>query len=1006
LLLFGSRLSKASPKNIHQIHADFIGALREAGTALDEGIPVGEPGKLRSIGFYLRSLRYDRIVETILALYPTLSAFMGQEDLKQVIRFAELSLAYFEVGSKKAFPRFRKQKWQVHFRQKTFSQHAFRHLRLAAVYEQFQVGDPSQNLESAFKHYEAAARILAQEYSVVFALWAADVWAKLASARLNYPTENRAHHAELAIEAFLNAKKMVAPWAASMELPPEVMTNPRIWNRLSFMAKARHAFPYVARLSASRLRIMNTGMLDRQMAGWIFPSFIVQLDRQLGIAYGQAGDLDKAIGHFNLALGELSQDLEGLRAGIEVDKGCAYLEAKTGDERENLNLAAECFQNAIVASAEKGIIKPGLAKEHALAILGDARTWFGFHALKAILPELYKQSLVTVTDNLRVAARLTRKIGMPQLLQEALFLLGKAYDLQRDWMRAYRALVLASRVADRLRRRTRTPRTARYLVGTEAPLDALLVRVALYAKDVPLRLALQFSERGRTVFLASQLRSLKLLPDRAREEDVRGLFERRRLWHEAELKLLERESAPSADDEILLKLRNRRTVLETSYFAELAKMREKFGDPRYDPDEPIVPLQFVKIKEIVSEFSNEADTALVEYYLTDRNLMAFVILPTYLCSVNCGISREDLDGIRDRWQEGYEALLGRKGSLHPTQWERGYLQQVLDRAKKAVEAPTRKIEAWERDTKRSIKRVIIVPHRFLHLVPLHAVTHPDGRVWGDAVSVQYAPSASVLSQLLPLRGGRNREAADQSGRNGKNAVCISYALPSEERLLLFHTQEGQAVAEAAGGRVLSGHEATVGQAKAVMQDASYIHFACHGTFDTRLPLEAGLELAAEDGSCVGGAKKSARLTLGEIFESVRLPRGPLVVLSACETGVTKVEERHEEYIGLPAGFLYAGASTVVSTLWPVADVGTWLLMRAFARQVASGIRPTAALRRAQQELRGLSVEYVQQQIGQAASKETDTYRREKMIELGHQLQDPFPFSGPYWWAGFTVNGLG
>ncbi|MBW4496441.1 MAG: CHAT domain-containing protein [Oscillatoria princeps RMCB-10] len=60
-------------------------------------------------------------------------------------------------------------------------------------------------------------------------------------------------------------------------------------------------------------------------------------------------------------------------------------------------------------------------------------------------------------------------------------------------------------------------------------------------------------------------------------------------------------------------------------------------------------------------------------------------------------------------------------------------------------------------------------------------------------------------------------------------------------------------------------------------------------------------------------------TLGEIF-ALNLRRCRLVALSACETGLTAFDSRLEEYIGFPTGFLYAGAVSVVCSLWRVSDL--------------------------------------------------------------------------------------
>jgi len=54
----------------------------------------------------------------------------------------------------------------------------------------------------------------------------------------------------------------------------------------------------------------------------------------------------------------------------------------------------------------------------------------------------------------------------------------------------------------------------------------------------------------------------------------------------------------------------------------------------------------------------------------------------------------------------------------------------------------------------------------------------------------------------------------------------------------------------------------------------------------------------------------------------------LVVLSACETGLgTEVDG--EGLVGLTRGFMYAGASRVVASLWKVSDEGTAVLMGHF-----------------------------------------------------------------------------
>jgi CHAT domain-containing protein len=95
----------------------------------------------------------------------------------------------------------------------------------------------------------------------------------------------------------------------------------------------------------------------------------------------------------------------------------------------------------------------------------------------------------------------------------------------------------------------------------------------------------------------------------------------------------------------------------------------------------------------------------------------------------------------------------------------------------------------------------------------------------------------------------------------------------------------------------------------------------------------------------------------------------LVVLSACRTGLGE-DVSGEGLIGLTRGFMHAGASSVVASLWKVDDEATAELMKYFyTNMLKKGMRPAAALRDAQNTLR----------------------------------QNP-QWQSPHFWAGFTLQG--
>jgi CHAT domain-containing protein len=101
---------------------------------------------------------------------------------------------------------------------------------------------------------------------------------------------------------------------------------------------------------------------------------------------------------------------------------------------------------------------------------------------------------------------------------------------------------------------------------------------------------------------------------------------------------------------------------------------------------------------------------------------------------------------------------------------------------------------------------------------------------------------------------------------------------------------------------------------------------------------------------------------------LKLP-ADLVVLSACQTGLGK-EIKGEGLVGLTRGFMYAGATRVVVSLWNVNDRATADLMTTFYRKMLrENQRPAAALRAAQ-------------------------------VEMWRQRQ----WQAPYYWAAFVLQG--
>jgi len=139
-----------------------------------------------------------------------------------------------------------------------------------------------------------------------------------------------------------------------------------------------------------------------------------------------------------------------------------------------------------------------------------------------------------------------------------------------------------------------------------------------------------------------------------------------------------------------------------------------------------------------------------------------------------------------------------------------------------------------------------------------------------------------------------------------------------------------------------GEQATEERAKSI-RSARYLHFATHGLLDARMPLNSALVLTIPSGMSPG--TENGFLQAWEIFESMRLD-ADLVTLSACETALG-TQLSGEGLIGLTRAFHYAGARSVLASLWSVADESTARLMAGLYQHLHKGVAKDEALRRAQ-----------------------------------------------------------
>ncbi|MGB3510504.1 MAG: CHAT domain-containing tetratricopeptide repeat protein, partial [Microcoleaceae cyanobacterium] len=176
--------------------------------------------------------------------------------------------------------------------------------------------------------------------------------------------------------------------------------------------------------------------------------------------------------------------------------------------------------------------------------------------------------------------------------------------------------------------------------------------------------------------------------------------------------------------------------------------------------------------------------------------------------------------------------------------------------------------------------------------------------------------------------------------------------------------------------------------------ANSILFFCHGYFNFNSPLDSGLELA--DGM----------LTLADIIQYLNLKNCRLVTLAACETGLT--DFKHQEYVGLPSGFLLAGSTNIVASLWSVRSDATALLMLRLYQELEKFDNIVVALKKAQNWLRNTGVQELREWVRQSPLISVFQVKLEKdFMQMENQRGGNFkPYHSPYFWAGFCIIGKG
>lgn len=202
--------------------------------------------------------------------------------------------------------------------------------------------------------------------------------------------------------------------------------------------------------------------------------------------------------------------------------------------------------------------------------------------------------------------------------------------------------------------------------------------------------------------------------------------------------------------------------------------------------------------------------------------------------------------------------------------------------------------------------VCLALHDVLHSLPFHAF--PIGSTSMPLVgqsTVSYVPSASILRFCL-----RRRKP------NVGNSLVVGNPHRPDQAPIPRSEIEANTIAALLNCEAITGAAATRATVVAKGAQADYLHLACHCKFYRDDPLNSALMLS------------NGNLTARDIFAWRLNPE--LVVLSACESGVSKVQAG-DELIGLVRALLFSGTPSIIVSLWNAYDGSTAEIMEDFYR---------------------------------------------------------------------------
>jgi CHAT domain-containing protein len=879
--------------------------------------------------------------------------------------------------------------------------------------------NPKQQIEKAIEAYTNALRVHTE--AKLPQAWATTITALGAAYCDLAPfSENPKLWIEKAIEAYTNVLRV----RTEAEMPQDwAVTNHNLGKAFNALARfsenPKQQIEKAIEAYTNALRVRTEAELPQEYA---------MTNNNLGTAYCELApfsenpkqQIEKAIEAFTNALrvrteAELPQDW----AGTINNLGGAY--SYLAQFSENQQQQIEQIENAIKAftNALRVRTEAKLPQEYAQTNSNLAGAYSYLAEFSENPKQQIENAIEAYTNALRIQDSVTRSADYLHTTRN-LGNFGFWNNLQEVAIKGY---TLAITAVENLRSVAIDPNRKAEVVAQAIEVYAKLVQV--YVDCEQYDKALEVADRSKARNLVELLATKDLYPKGdmppeviSRLDALRGSIARA----ERQLNKTNTAQGPTADDGSIARGDTRtlnlgpsnqkayqaatdRLLRQKQELEHLIQVEIQPIDPAFSLSQKVQPLTFEQLQAALPD----GRTALMSWYAAGDKLIAFLVT-TQTAQPTCHVYPEDTLPTLNRALKLYvQTYLEEK-----EKWAQSLPKALLEFARLLdMDSLARKISEIAPDA----DQLILVPHRFLHLLPLHCLplSESHGTLLDHFASgVRFAPSLQVL-QLV-----------QQRPQTGLDSL---FAIQNPTLDLPYTDLEVETIHPLFGPKstVLKQHAATkaaLERSHSTLASSTCLHFSCHGTFNFAQPQLSALILADShvdsqpddadpdrylhqlDGSAIDLTKC---LTLLDLFQ-LDLRQARLVVLSACETGLSEINSLSDEFVGLSSGFLFAGCNSVIGTLWTVSDISTGLLMAEFYRllklqeQTQRQTDVAIALKQAQHWLRTLTLEQLEAQRMTLPAAMGDNFDHDlKRLKRNHSASD-CPFSSPFYWAAFTAVG--